>query len=296
MPFLAWALIWCNGVLAKTGTTITNSKKSLFICLYSRVTTIPRVHFKRFFPFQFSQIQILLTAIFYYLLFSTAVLGQDVTSSDTEDPYLDPDGASVVLQPTNRVESQRAYLFGISYGLNPIIILAPALSFSMYWDPIIIGMEISDSDNLGIWEKERKENFGTSRFRGDTQLIKWFYGENFYLMAAREHRTIDLWNRTYNRLSGKALFDMHVDTTVASLGAGLLRFNDIGFLAIDIIRYNIQQKQSVKVVEYWETWSISLLGSGTRESLDNNIQDRTEKWFDIINSPSGFIVTFGIYF
>ena len=295
MPFLAWSLIW-QGARANTDTNVKNSKKPLFFCLYSRVTTIPRVHFKRFFPFQFSQIQILLTAIFYYLLFSTAVLGQDVTSSDTEDPYLDPDGASAVLQPTNRVESQRAYLFGISYGLNPIIILAPALSFSMYWDPIIIGVEISDSDNLGIWEKERKENFGTSRFRGDTQLIKWFYGENFYLMAARENRTIDLWNRTYNRLSGKALFDMHVDTTVTSLGAGLLRFNEIGFLAIDIIRYNIQQKQSVKVVEYWETWSTNPLGSGTRESLDKNIQDRTDKWFDIINSPSGFIITFGVYF
>ena len=112
-------------------------------------------------------------------------------------------------------------------------------------------------------------------------------------MAAREHRTIDLWNRPYNRISGKALFDMHIETTVTSLGAGLLRFNDIGFLAIDIIRYNIQQKQSVKVVEYWETWSIQ---SGTREDLDKNIQDRTDKWFNIINSPSGFIVTFGIYF
>ena len=288
-------MIW-QEARANTDTNVKNSKKPLFFCLYSRVTTIPRVHFKRFFPFQFSQIQILLTAIFYYLLFSTAVLGQDVISSDTEDPYIDSDGASAVLQPTNRVESQRAYLFGISYGLNPIIILAPALSFSMYWDPIIIGMEISDSDNLGIWEKERKENFGTSRFRGDTQLIKWFFGENFYLMAARENRTIDLWNRTYNRISGKALFDMHVDTTVTSLGAGLLRFNEIGFLAIDIIRYNIQQKQSVKVVEYWETWSISQLGSGTRESLDKNIQDRTDKWFDIINSPSGFIITFGVYF
>ena len=295
MPFLAWPLIW-QGARANTDTTVKNSKKPLFFCLYSRVTTIPRVHFKRFFPFQFSQIQILLTAIFYYLLFSTAVLGQDVTSSDEDNPYIDPDGASAVLQPTKRAESQRAYMFGISYGLNPIIILAPALSFSMYWDPIIIGMEISDSDHLGIWEKERKENFGTSRFRGDTQFIKWFFGENFFLLAAREHRTIDLWNRTYNRISGKALFDMHFDTTVTSLGAGLLRFNDIGFLAIDIIRYNIQQKQSVKVVEYWETWSINPLGSGTRESLDNNIQDRTDKWFDIINSPSGFIITFGIYF
>ena len=285
-------MIW-QGARANTDTTVKNSKKPLFFCLYSRVTTIPRVHFKRFFPFQFSQIQILLTAIFYYLLFSTAVLGQDVTSSDEDNPYIDPDGASAVLQPTKRAESQRAYMFGISYGLNPIIILAPALSFSMYWNPIIISMEISDSDQLGIWEKERQENFGTSRFRTDTQILKWFYSDNFYLMAAREHRTIDLWNRTYNRNSGKALFDMHFKTTVDSLGAGLLRFNDIGFLAIDIIRYNIQQKQSVKVVEYWETWSIK---EGTREKLDINIQNRTNKWFDIINSPSGFIVTFGIYF
>jgi len=288
-------LIW-QGARANTDTTVKNSKKPLFFCLYPSETIVPLVHFPRFFYLLFSQFQILQTVFFCFLVFSATVHGQDVTSSDTEDPYLDPDGASAVLQPTKRVEFQRAYMFGISYGLNPIIILAPALSFSMYWDPIVIGMEISDSDHLGIWEKERQENFGTSRFRGDTQLIKWFYGENFYLMAAREHRTIDLWNRTYNRISGKALFDMHFDTTVTSLGAGLLRFNDIGFLAIDIIRYNIQEKQSVKVVEYWETWSINPLGSGTRESLDKNIQDRTDKWFDIINSPSGFIITFGIYF
>ena len=270
-----------------------NSKKPLFFCLYPSETIVPLVHFPRFFHLLFSQFQILQTVFFCFLVFSATVHGQDVTSSDTEDPYLDPDGASTVLQPTKRVESQRAYMFGISYGLNPIIILAPALSFSMYWDPIVIGMEISDSDHLGIWEKERKENFGTSRFRGDTQFIKWFYGENFFLLAAREHRTIDLWNRTYNRISGKALFDMHIETTVTSLGAGLLRFNDIGFLAIDIIRLNVLQKQSVKVVEHWETWSIN---SGTREALDNNIQKRSDKWVDIINSPSGFIITFGIYF
>jgi hypothetical protein len=293
VPFLEWALTWYQGAKAKTETTLKNSEKPLFFCLYSSETIVARVHSSRFFYFLFSQFQILLTAFFCFLVFSTTVHGQDVTSSDTEDPYLDPEGASTVLLPTERVGSQRAYMFGISYGLNPIIILAPALSFSMYWNPIIISMEISDSDQLGIWEKERQENFGTSRFRADTQILKWFYSDNFYLMAAREHRTIDLWNRTYNRISGNALFDMHFKTTVDSLGAGLLRFNDIGFLAIDIIRYNIQQKQSVKVVEYWETWSIK---EGTREKLDINIQNRTNKWFDIINSPSGFIVTFGIYF
>ena len=197
-----------------------------------------------------------------------------------------------VLQPSDRVDSERAYMFGISYGLNPIILLAPSLSFSMYWDPVIIGLELSDSDPLGIWVREREEIFGTSRFRGDTQFIKWFFGENFYILAAKEHRRIDLLNRSYNRVSGAALFDMHFETTVTSLGAGLLRFNEIGFLSIDIIRLNVLQNQSVRLVEHWETWSTM---EGNRKSLDNNIKNRKEKWFGIINSPTGFLVTFGVY-
>ena len=184
-------------------------------------------------------------------------------------------------------------MLGINYGLNPVIILAPALSLSMYWDPLVLGLEISDSDTLGIWEKERQENFGTSRFSGETQFIKWFYGDNFYLMAAREHRNIKLWSRTFNRPSGKAKFDMFVETTIASLGAGLLRFNDIGFLSIDIIRYNFIENQSVKIVEYWETWTEI---EGNRDKLDQNIKDRSDKWIKNINAPTGFVVTFGVYF
>ena len=86
-------------------------------------------------------------------MFPSALFGQDVTAGENEDPFIDPDGVSEILQPTNRVESTRAYMMGISYGLNPVIILAPALSAGMYWDPVVIGLEISDSEHLGIWEK-----------------------------------------------------------------------------------------------------------------------------------------------
>ena len=86
---------------------------------------------------------------------------------------------------------------------------------------------------------------------------------------------------------------MFFETTLASLGAGLLRFNEIGFLAIDIIRFNMMKNHSVEVVEYWETWSEI---SGSREALDENIQKRSDKWANILNSPTGFVVTFGIYF
>ena len=229
------------------------------------------------------------------MLLTTVVFAQD--SLDTEDdfdPYIDPDRTNDLFQSDKRVESPRTYMFGISYGLHPIIILAPALSAGMYWDPLVIGLEISDSGHLGIWEKERRENLGPSRLSGETQFLKWFYWGNFYLMAAREHRTAIIWSITYNREGqGKAMFDMFLNTTVVSLGTGLLRFNDIGFLAIDILRFSFLQNQSVEVIEHWETWSDL---SGSRIKLDQNIRERTDKWLDWLDSPTGFIVTFGVHF
>ena len=229
------------------------------------------------------------------MLLTTAVIAQDsLDTGDDDDPYINPDRTSDLLQPDKRVESPRTYMFGIGYGLNPVIILAPALSAGMYWDPVVIGLEISDSEHLGILEKERRENFGPSRMSGNTQFLKWFYGENFYLIAAREKRSVKLWNRTYNRTGlGRATFDMFFNTTVASLGTGLLRFNEIGFLAIDIIRLSYLQNQSVQINEHWETWSDL---SGSRIKLDQNINERSEKWLDWLDSPTGFIVTFGGHF
>jgi len=52
-------------------------------------------------------------------------------------------------------------------------------------------------------------------------------------MAAREHRSAKICSITNNREGqGKAMYDMFLNTTVVSLGTGLLRFNDIGVLAI----------------------------------------------------------------
>ncbi len=288
MPFLAGPLICQNRIRGESEYALKNYLKPR---LYSLISLPQRVFPPRLSSFKYFQLYFLKLLLLTFLLFSTAAHAQ--YPEIDEEPYLDPAAANEALQPTKRAQSTQAYMLGINYGLNPIIILAPALSLSMYWDPLVLGLEISDSDTMGIWEKERQENFGTSRFSGETQFIKWFYGDNFYLMAAREHRNIKLWSRTFNRHSGKAKFDMFVETTIASLGAGLLRFNDIGFLSIDIIRYNIIENQSVKIVEHWETWTER---SGNRDSLDQNIKDRSDKWIKIINAPTGFVVTFGIYF
>ena len=288
MPFLAGPLICQNRIRGESEYALKNYLKPR---LYSLISLPQRVFPPRLSSFKYFQLYFLKLLLLTFLLFSTAAHAQ--YPEIDEEPYLDPAAANETLQPTKRAQSTQAYMLGINYGLNPIIILAPALSLSMYWDPLVLGLEISDSDTLGIWEKERQENFGTSRFSGETQFIKWFYGDNFYLMAAREHRNIKLWSRTFNRHSGKAKFDMFVETTIASLGAGLLRFNDIGFLSIDIIRYNFIENQSVTIVEYWETWTETI---GDRDRLDQNIKDRSDKWIKNINAPTGFVVTFGIYF
>ena len=98
------------------------------------------------------------------MLLTTAVIAQDsLEARDDDDLYIDLDRTSDLFQPDKRVESPRTYMFGIGYGLHPVIILAPALSAGMYWDPMVIGVEISDSEHLGIWGKERRENLGPSR-------------------------------------------------------------------------------------------------------------------------------------
>ena len=90
------------------------------------------------------------------MLLTTSVIAQDsLDIGDDVDPYNDLDRKSNLFQSDKRVESPRTYMFGICYGLNPIIIFAPALSVGIYWDPMVIGFEISDSGHLGIWEKER---------------------------------------------------------------------------------------------------------------------------------------------
>jgi len=225
-------------------------------------------------------------------MMSKDAISQEIDQIDS-DPYIDPYGVEELLNPVKRTENLHAFMLGISYGLNPIIILAPALNFAMYWDPLIFGVEFSDSEALGIWSKERSENFGNSRFSATSQFIKWFFGENFYLITAIENRSIELWNRTYNRTGGKAKFDMFVKTRMNSFGLGFLRFNDYGFLGIDILRLNYLKRNSVSVIDQWETWSDL---QGNRDRLDENIEDRSKKWKNIIESPTGFLITVGLYY
>ncbi len=295
MSQLAWTLsqhclAWLNVIFQ-----IKNLIIYLRFTLNSFLEIFLQIQIPYYFRIRILPLSIHVVSVLFCMLLTTAVIAQDSFEiADDDDSHINPDRTSDLFQSDKRVESHRKYMFGIGYGLHPVIILAPALSAGMYWDPMVIGVEISDSEHLGIWEKERRENLGSSRLSGETQYLKWFYWENFYLMFAREHRSAKIWSITYNREGqGKAMFDMFLNTTVVSLGTGLLRFNDIGFLAIDILRFSFLQNQSVQINEHGETWSDI---SGSRIKLDQNINERSEKWLDWLDSTTGFIVTVGVYF
>ena len=295
MSQLAWTLsqhclAWLNVIFQ-----IKNLIIYLRFTLNSFLEIFLQIQIPYYFRIRILPLSIHVVSVLFCMLLTTAVIAQDSFEiADDDDSHINPDRTSDLFQSDKRVESHRKYMFGIGYGLHPVIILAPALSAGMYWDTMVIGVEISDSEHLGIWEKERRENLGSSRLSGETQYLKWFYWENFYLMFAREHRSAKIWSITYNREGqGKAMFDMFLNTTVVSLGTGLLRFNDIGFLAIDILRFSFLQNQSVQINEHGETWSDL---SGSRIKLDQNINERSEKWLNWLDSPTGFIVTFGVHF
>ncbi len=220
--------------------------------------------------------------------------GQEDPGPLNDDPFLDPQAVAENLKPLQRFESPQGFMLGVSYGLNPIVVWAPPLSLAYYFEPIVVGVELSDSEKFGMWSKQRVDGLGPSRFTGNTVFLKAFLGHSFYVMGAYEKRTIDFWDRSYDRpeWGGKARFDMFFQTSVASAGIGYMRFGGNRFMAMDILRYSVVVSRSVEVVEHWETWTFM----GLRDELDGNIRDRTEDWYDTLDSPSAIVFTIGYFF
>ncbi|MEC8844695.1 MAG: hypothetical protein VXX42_12000, partial [SAR324 cluster bacterium] len=96
---------------------------------------------------------------------------------------MDPDGIEA-LSSNQGFSENRGILIGILYGLHPALVFSPALSLGYYNEPFAVGVEISDSDKLEFWSKQKKEWLGPSRFGGSTVFGKLFFGQNMYLVSA----------------------------------------------------------------------------------------------------------------
>ena len=207
-----------------------------------------------------------------------------------DDPYLDPEGAKPL---GGRADKDSGLLLGFGYGLHPMYVPAPPLVLGWYQDPVVFGVESSDTDQFQVLTKERLEAFGTSRFRNTALFGKYFLGSSLLAMVTLEERRMDLWDRTFNRTQGSASFDQHLKATVATGGLGFMSFSNYSFFGVDVLRYAVPLSESAEVVEHYETWTLI---SGTREELDQNIAKRNETWLDLLKVSSGFVIYWGFWF
>lgn len=244
--------------------------------------------------------------LIYFLTFLKPVYSQSQLPID-EDPYLDPDGIKALSSNQGFSENQ-GIIIGILYGLHPALVFSPALSLGYYNEPFAVGVEISDSDKLEFWSKQKKDWLGPSRFGGTNYFAKYFFGKNIYILGAYEKRFAQLYNRSYDRTQkpkeqddntfkkkvAKARFNIDAETTVGSVGIGYMNVGRLGFMSIDIIRYSFLINQRADVEVLWETWSSPEIDR--YEDLQKNIQSRKEDWYDTLDSPSTLLITVGLFF
>ena len=211
------------------------------------------------------------------------------------DPFIDPLAIENTTGGINkRFTEESGFMVGLMYGLNPVILFSPAISISYFHEEFVIGVESSNSDLIGVWTKQRLEQLGTTRFRGNTLFIKYFFGSHSYIMGAYEYREAILWNRNYDRppTGGKSRWDIFTESNVGSLGLGYMRIGKLGFMSLDIIRYSVLLNNKFRIKEYWETWT----EKGDRDQLDNNMNYVRDDWYDVLDSPSAVLITVGFYF
>ena len=96
--------------------------------------------------------------LIYFLTFLQPVYYQSELPID-EDPYLDPDGVESV-NKNQRFKDDQGFLIGFLYGLHTALVFSPALSLAYYKESFTLGIEVSDSDKLEFWSKQKKDWLG----------------------------------------------------------------------------------------------------------------------------------------
>ncbi|MGA1560780.1 MAG: hypothetical protein ACO390_17375, partial [bacterium] len=201
----------------------------------------------------------LLLFFFLFLLAPMWVGAQEESGTPTNnDPLLDPAAADSLQPGGYRFERNFALLFGIQYGVSPLLLTSPGIVLGAYYDPIVVGLELVDSDILSALDDLRKDGIGDVRITNTVVYGKVFIGDSFYLVGTSEQRRLDLYNRGYIRygervnVNGKiepaqAYYDMTIETNAYTVGVGFQKFSENLFTSFDFLRWVIPSKQSYSV-------------------------------------------------
>ncbi len=117
-----------------------------------------------------------------------------------------------------------------------------------YYDPIVVGLELVDSDILSALDDLRKDGIGDVRITNTAVYAKVFIAESFYIAGTSEQRRLELYNRGYIKygqkvdVNGKyepaqAYYDMTIETSVYTIGVGFQKFSENMFTSFDFLRW-----------------------------------------------------------
>jgi hypothetical protein len=247
----------------------------------------------------------LLLFFFLFLLAPMWVGAQEESGTPTNnDPLLDPAAADSLQLGGYRFERNFALLFGIQYGVSPLLLTSPGIVLGAYYDPIVVGLELVDSDILSALDDLRKDGIGDVRITNTVVYGKVFIGDSFYLVGTSEQRRLDLYNRGYIRygervdVNGKiepaqAYYDMTIETNAYTVGVGFQKFSENLFTSFDFLRWVIPSKQSYSVENGYNNKTND---PNFMARLEAEQMGRRDRWYSSMKLPAAMVFTVGLVF
>ena len=226
---------------------------------------------------------------------------QEGNLPSSNDPYLATTAVRSMANDTRMIDNFM-FLTGLTWGISPMLIFSPALSFSAYVDPIIVGIELVDSEILGAFEREKLNGIGNVRFLNNVGFAKLFIGQSFYVVGSYEQRKVKLYNRKFNRYFDVgprlAQYDMFVNTKAMTFGIGVQKFAETLFISFDFLRWTHVLSNSYTTVIHSSNWSDGPDPNDgfTSPSLLEDIEERGERWYKTLSGPTAMILTVGVHF
>ena len=250
----------------------------------------------------------LLLLFFLFLLVPMWVGAQEELGTPIDDdPLLDPGTAESLQLGGYRFERNFALLFGIQYGLSPLLLTSPGIVLGAYYDPVVVGLELVDSDILSALDDLRKDGIGDVRIINTAVYAKVFVAESFYIAGTSEQRRLELYNRGYVKygqkvdVNGKyepaqAYYDMTIETSVYTIGIGFQKFSENMFTSFDFLRWTIPSEQSYSVKNKYNNIKFNADPDKFRANLEEEQNGRRDRWYSSMRLPAAMVFTVGFAF
>ncbi|MGA0375047.1 MAG: hypothetical protein ACO3N6_01605, partial [bacterium] len=247
----------------------------------------------------------LLLFFFLFLLAPMWVGAQEESGTPTNnDPLLDPAAADSLQLGGYRFERNFALLFGIQYGVSPLLLTSPGIVLGAYYDPIVVGLELVDSDILSALDDLRKDGIGDVRITNTVVYGKVFIAEGFYVAGTSEQRRLELYDRGYIKygqrvvVNGKyepaqAYYDMTIETSAYTVGVGFQRISENMFTSFDFLRWTIPSEQSYSIKSKYNN---NTSDTDFMKNLEEEQNGRRDRWYSSMRLPAAMVFTVGFAF